>query len=306
MNNSGIEAVTGGLGYTGRHIVPLLLERNKVVRTLTNSPHRPNPFGGRLDVRPMDFSNTDSLARALEGVSVLYNTYWVRFNHRKFCHADAVSNTVALFEAARRAGVKRIVHVSITNPSENSPLEYFRGKGYLERRLRETGIGYAILRPAVFFGGEDILINNIAWMLRRFPVFGVFVEGNYRLQPIFIKDFAELAVREGLGEEDTVINAIGPETFSYRKLATVIGEIIGCRRPVLSIHPALGYAIGRVVGKMVGDVLITREEVDGLMAGLLAVDDVPAGETKLTDWARQHSGSLGKRYASELARRQSP
>ena len=199
--------------------------------------------------------------------------------------------------------MKRIVHISITNPSEESPFEYFSGKAKLEKALQETGISYAILRPAVLFGKEDILINNIAWALRRLPVFGVFGDGQYRLQPIYVDDLARLAVQYGEGDENVIVDAIGPETFTYRELAREIGKIIGKRRPVLSVPPSFGYCMGWVLGKMVGDVMITREEIDGLMADLLYVDSAPTGETKLTDWARENADSLGRRYTSEMARR---
>ena len=212
-------------------------------------------------------------------------------------------NTLALFEAAKAAGVERIVHVSITNPSEDSPLEYFRGKAVLERHLRNLGVSYAILRPAVLFGKEDILINNIAWMLRQLPVFGVFGDGQYRLQPIHVDDLARLAVEQGRARENVIINAIGPETFTYRELVATIGEIIGKPRPIVSVPPGVGYALAWLMGKMVGDVVLTREEIEGLMQGLLYVDAPPAGQTHLTDWARRHAATLGRRYTSELARR---
>jgi NADH dehydrogenase len=234
---------------------------------------------------------------------VLYNTYWVRFNHRLFTHAQAVGNTRALFEAAERAGVERVVHVSITNPSEASPLEYFRGKAVLERALRESGLSYAILRPAVLFGREDILINNIAWALRHLPVFGVFGDGQYRLQPIYVDDLAALAVRQGGLREPAMIEAIGPETFAYRDLVRMIAERLGIRRPILSVPPWLGLAAGRIIGAFVGDVVITREEIDGLMRELLYVEAPPAGATRLSEWVSENRTSLGTRYASELARR---
>ena len=187
-------AVTGAFGYSGKYIATRLLDRGHEVITLTNSANRPNPFGGRVTPYPFNFDKPEELARSLQGVSVLYNTYWVRFNHKMFQHADAVRNTLVLFEAAKAAGVERIVHVSITNPSEESPLEYFSGKAKLERALMESGMSYAILRPAVLFGKEDILINNIAWALRRLALFGVFGRGEYRLQPIHVDDLASLAV----------------------------------------------------------------------------------------------------------------
>ena len=186
---------------------------------------------------PFHFDQPERLAESLAGVSVLYNTYWVRFNHRRFTFADAVRNSRTLFDAARQAGVERIVHVSITNPSLDSPLEYFRGKAEVEEALQASGVSYAILRPAVLFGGEDILINNMAWTLRRLPVFGVFGRGDYRLQPIHVDDLASLAVAQGQRRENVTINAIGPETFTYRELVETIGQIIGRRRPLLPLPP---------------------------------------------------------------------
>jgi NADH dehydrogenase len=164
-------------------------------------------------------------------------------------------------------------------------------------------VSHAILRPTVLFGKEDILINNIAWMLRRFPVFGVFGDGTYRLQPIYVDDLARLAVEQGTREASVTIDAIGPETFTYRGLVREIGRVIGKRRPIVSVPPWLGYLVGVVAGKLLGDVVVTREEIKGLMDGLLYVDGPPAGTTRLTRWAAAHRDSLGRRYASELARR---
>jgi NADH dehydrogenase len=303
METKEIHVVTGAFGYSGKYIAHRLLDAGHEVQTLTNSLHKPNPFGQQVRPFPFHFDQPDKLTQSLRGVKVLYNTYWVRFNHETFAHETAVTNTITLFNAAQAAGVERIVYVSITNPSLDSHLEYFSGKAQLEAALQNLGISYAILRPTVLFGKEDILINNIAWMLRKFPVFGVFGNGRYRLQPIYVDDLAQLAVEQGQQRENVIIDATGPETFTYRELVETIGEIIGRERPILSIPPWLGYAVGWLVGKLVNDVLITRPEIEGLMADLLYVDSPAAGQTKLTDWARQHAGELGRHYASELGRR---
>ena len=303
MSSPPIHAVTGAYGYSGKHIARRLLDQGLTVRTLTNSLRRANPFGDRIRAFPFNFDQPGELTESLRGVSVLYNTYWVRYNHGTFTQADAVRNTRILFESAQAAGVQRVVHISITNPSEDSPLEYFRGKAELEKALQASGIPYTILRPAVLFGKEDILVNNIAWTLRRLPVFGVFGDGQYRLQPIHVDDLAKLAVEQGQLGENTIIDAIGPETFTYRGLVRQIAQIIGKKRLIVSVPPALGYMATTVLGKMLGDVIITRAEIKGLMAGLLYVDSPPAGTTRLTDWAKDHAQSLGKNYASELARR---
>lgn len=303
MSGTELHVVTGAYGYSGRYIAARLLRAGHRVRTLTNSPDRANPFGGQIETRPLNFDDWAGLVDSLRGAAALYNTYWVRFNYRGFTHAAAVENTLRLFEAACEAGVGRVVHVSITNPSEASPLEYFRGKARLERALIESGRLYAILRPAVLFGQEDILINNIAWALRRLPVFGVFGDGRYRLQPIYVDDLAELAVEVGRAGANRILDAIGPETFAYRGLVEALGEIIGRRRPIVSVPPWAGYWVGWLIGAVMGDVLLTREEIDGLMRDLLYTNSPPAGKTRLTDWAREHAADLGRRYASELARR---
>jgi NADH dehydrogenase len=303
MSGKQVHAVTGAFGYSGKYIARKLLDRGHKVWTLTNSIHRNNPFGDSIVAYPCNFDNPKKLTESLKGVSVLYNTYWVRFNYKTFTFASAVTNSITLFNCARQAGVEKVVHISVTNPSEESHLEYFRGKAAVEKALRESGISYSILRPAIFFGEGDILINNIAWILRKFPVFGVFGDGNYRLQPIYIDDLAKLAVEQGQNEENTIIDAIGPEVFTYKGLVQEIGKIIGKKRPIISIPPTIGCIVGSMIGKIVDDVLITREEIEGLMANLLYVDSPPVGKTKLADWVKEHAESLGRHYASELARR---
>jgi uncharacterized protein YbjT (DUF2867 family) len=303
MNTSDTQVVTGAYGYSGRQITRRLLDRGCTVRTLTNRPERPSPFGAAVPAASFDFDQPERLVESLRGAATLYNTYWVRFNHRRFKFADAIRNSRVLFDAARRAGVERIVHVSITNPSLDSPFEYFRGKAEVEEVLRSSGVSYAILRPAVLFGEKDILINNIAWMLRHLPIMGVFGKGDYRLQPIHVDDLADLAVELGFRRENVVLNAIGPETFTYRGLVAQLAQIIGRWRPIVSVPPWAGYLASRGLGLLVRDVVVTRDEIAGLMNDLLYVDSPSTGTTELTAWAKENAAHLGRHYASELARR---
>ena len=296
-------AVTGAFGYSGKYIAQRLIDNGDNVITLTNSVNRDAALHNKIQAFPFNFDAPAILEETLRGVDVLINTYWVRFNHKLFTHADAVRNTRTLFDSAQKAGVKRVVHVSITNPSKDSPLEYFSGKAQLEEALIGSGLSYAILRPTVLFGKEDILINNIAWALRHLPIFGLFGDGLYKVQPIYVDDLASLAVEQATSKTNTIINAIGPETFTYRHMVETIGELIGKQRPIVSVYPSLGYLAGRMIGFLMNDVMITREEIKGLMANLLCVSSLPTGTTKLTEWIKQNSERLGRRYASELARR---
>jgi len=296
-------AVTGAFGYSGRYIAERLVNAGHSVSTLTNSIQRQNPFGGKVQGFPFNFDRPDRLRESLAGLEVLINTYWVRFDHASFSHLEAVQNTKVLFRAAREAGVRRIVHVSITNPDIHSDLRYFSGKAELEADLQALGVSHCILRPAILFGKEDVLINNIAWALRHLPVFGVFGSGDYKLQPIYVDDFAALAVEKAAGERNEIINAIGRETFTYRELVQVIRRALALKRPMISVPPEMGYITGRLLGLLVGDVVITREEIRGLMEGRLYVDAPAVGQTRLSEWVGQQRETLGRRYASELGRR---
>ncbi|MCP4134158.1 MAG: NAD(P)H-binding protein [bacterium] len=303
MTEKNIHTVTGAFGYSGKYIAKRLLDKGYIVKTATNSYNRKNDFGNAIEAFPFNFKNPGELARNLEGTTVLYNTYWIRFNHTKFSHSEAVDNTQILFEAAKKAGVERIVHVSITNPSEGSDLEYFNSKAYLEKELIHSGISYTILRPAVLFGFEDILMNNIAWLLRRFPLFGVFGKGDYRIQPVYVDDLAKLAVEYGTKEENSIIDAIGPETFTFKELVKAIGSAIDADRPIINMPPKLVLFIGWLMGKAFGDKIITGPEIKGLMEEYLYVESPPTGTTRFSDWIKEHSETLGAVYSNEVSRR---
>ncbi len=296
-----IHAVTGAFGYSGMHLARLLLERGERVRSLTGHPGRPDPFAGRVQVVPFRFDEPTAMRAALRDVRVLYNTYWTRFDHGASTFARAVANSRALFRAAADAGVERVVHVSITNPTSDSPLPYFRGKAETEAALRETGLSCAILRPAVFFGGRDVLVNNIAWLLRRLPVFGV-ATGGYRLQPIHVEDFARLALAHGEGRTDVVVDAVGPEALGFDELVRLVRRAVGSRALVVLVPRTLLLAAARVVGALVRDVVLTRDEVAGLTANLLVSRGAPTGSTRFTEWVRGNAARLGVEWASELSR----
>ncbi|HET7089103.1 MAG TPA: NAD(P)H-binding protein [Anaerolineae bacterium] len=302
MGTSELNVVTGAFGYTGKYVARRLLSMGKRVKTLTTHPDRPSPFGDRVSVAPFDFDRPEALIESLRGAAALYNTYWVRFDYGSATFEAAVENTKTLFRAAKEAGVRRVVHVSVSNPSEDSPLSYFRGKALLEKALVESGLSHAIVRPTVTFGDEDILINNIAWLLRRFPVFAILGEGDYRVQPIFVEDVAELMVSAGSQSGNLVVDAAGPEVYTFDTLVRTIKSAVRSRARIVHLPPRLALFLSQVIGVFVGDVVLTQEEVDGLMAGLLVSSGPPTGRTHLSEWLREHAHTVGAKYASEVTR----
>ena len=302
MTTNNLCAVTGAFSYTGKYITRHLLAQGKSIITLTGHPDRANEFGDQVKPIPYTFDDPSRLADNLCGVDTLYNTYWVRFDHGQKTFSLAVENTKILFQAAREAGVRRVVQVSITNPTLDSPLPYFQGKAVLEKSLQESGLSYAIIRPTVIFGDEDILINNIAYLLRRFPFFAVPGSGKYRLQPIYVEDMAALCVQAGRSSENILVDAVGPDTFTFDQLVKLVARRTGSRSIILHLPPAIALSLARFIGLFVRDVVLTQDEVDGLMADLLISPNPPTGNTHLADWLDQHSTQVGSRYASELNR----
>ena len=299
---SSISVVTGAFGYTGRYIAQRLLDEGGRVRTLTRNPASVSPFGNQVERYPLDFDDPAQLTQSLRGADTLYNTYWVRFSRGNVNHDTAVRNTRNLVDAAVAAGVQRIVHISITNADASSPLPYFRGKGLVEDHIWTSGLAHSLIRPTVIFGREDILINNIAWFLRRFPVFPIAGRGDYRLQPVFVDDVARLAVESASAEGNITLDAVGPETFTFDELVRLIASTTGGHARLLHLPPSLVLAAAGLLGLALRDVVLTRDEIDGLMAGHLVSSDPPAGTTRLTDWLHDHRQVLGQRYSSELSR----
>jgi NADH dehydrogenase len=299
--DTGLDVVTGAFSYSGAAIARALRDGGRQVRTLTGHPERA-PAGTAIDVHPLDFDDPLGLVASLSGATTLYNTYWVRFAHRTVDHERAVVNSRTLFHAAKRAGVQRIVHVSITHPSVGSPWPYFRGKALVERALAECGVSNAIVRPAILFGGDGVLLNNIAWLLRRLPVFAIGSRGDYRIRGIHIDDLARLCLAKAAETRDSVTDAVGPERPTFTELVASIRGAVGSRALLLHVPGATVPVLARVLGLALHDVLLTTEEYQAMAAGLADTDGPATGSTALSAWLVAHGDTLGLQYANELTR----
>jgi len=297
-----MDVVTGSFGYIGKYITRVLLAQGRAVRTITTHPDKPNPFGAAVQAFPYSFEQPHRLTEALAGAETLYNTYWIRFAYDGQTFDSAVENTRTLLECAREAGVQRIVHISVTQASPASDLPYYRGKGWQEVLVKESGMPFSIIRPTLVFGQEDILVNNIAWLLRTFPVFPIFGSGEYRVQPVFVGDLAQIAVASAQAPPGSTLDAVGPEVFTFQAMLRLIAETLGRRPLLVKTPPALGIFAGKVLGLFLRDVLLTADELKGLMAELLISDQAPNAPTRFSDWLAENRSTVGSRYSSEIAR----
>jgi uncharacterized protein YbjT (DUF2867 family) len=297
-----MNVVTGAFGYIGKYITRHLLEQGGRVRTITTHPDKPNPFGEAVQAFPLNFDQSEQLIGNLRGASALYNTYWIRFNYGGATFEQAVQNTATLFECAKKAGVRKIVHISVTQASAESDLPYYRGKAQQEQALIDCGVSYSIVRPTLVFGREDILVNNIGWLIRKFPVFPIFGSGNYKVQPVFVEDLARIAVASAGEPRNVTLDAIGPEIFTFEDLVRLIAARIKPGVRLVHVPPSLGILLGRLIGLGLGDVVLTRDELKGLMDELLTSKQVPNGGTRFSDWLETNGSELGSAYSSEIRR----
>jgi uncharacterized protein YbjT (DUF2867 family) len=302
-NRGPVNVVTGAFGYTGRYITALLLQRGVKVRSLTGHPNRADPFGDAVEVAPFSFDDADALASSLEGAEAVFNTYWIRFPRGELTFDRAAMNVKTLIDAARRTGVSRFVHISITNANADSPLPYFRGKGVVEQYLMKSGLSYAILRPAIIFGSQDILLHNISWMLRRFPLFTAPGNGNYRLQPVFVGDLADLAANMANEQRNLAIDAVGPEIFTFDELVALLARTVGSKAWIVHVSPSVELILARIFSRLTGDVTLTRDEIKGLMQDLLVSNSVPTATTRLSEWLARNADMIGTCYRSEVSLR---
>ena len=296
------DVVTGAYGYTGRFIARRLMAEERPLKTLTNHPKRPGAEDVKAEIAPLQFKDRDALVDSLRGADVLYNTYWVRFHHGRVHFGEAVANTRVLIGAARDAGVRKVVHISVSNPSEDSPLEYYAGKARTEKIVRESGLAWAIVRPTLIFGPGDILINNIAWLLRRLPAIGIPGRGDYRLQPVAGEDVAEIATWAAEQIDNVVVDAAGPEIIFYSEMIESIAIAVGRHPRFLYMSPRTTLLALRVIGRVVDDVILNEAELQGLMDELLVSHDRPRGTRRLDNWLLSSAETLGRSYASELDR----
>ena len=289
-----VDVVTGAFGNAGSAIAARLRAGGRTVRTLTN--HGPSDPGG-IEVHPLAFDDPDRLAAAFDGATTFYNTYWIRMGDESG-YENAVANSRALITAAARGGVRRIVQFSVIKPSLDSPYPYFRGKARVEEIVGGSGVPSAIVRPAVIFGGEDALLNNLGWLMRKMPLFAVPGDGQYRVRPVHIDDVADICIEAAQRDADEVIDAVGPERPTFDELVRMVRSAVHGRARIVHAPARIVLGAARVIGAVLRSDLLTRDELASTMDGMADSEAPATGAISLSSWIVDHGGALGRRRVS--------
>src|SRR2546430_1950733 len=302
MEERAFDVVTGAFSFAGRFIARRLAALERPIKTLTNHPQRPGTEDIKADPAPLQFTDRPALVESLRGAAVPSTTDWVRSVHGRVGFGEAVANPRILLGAARDAGVRKVVHISVSSPAEDSPLDYYAGRARAERAVREWGLAWAIIRPTLIFGQGDILLNNIAWLLRRLPVFGIPGRGDYRLQPVAGEDVAEIATWAAEQVDNVTVDAAGPDIIYYSEMVESIAIAVGRHPRFVFLSPKNTIRASKVIGRLVKDVMLNEPELEGLMQELLVSHERPRGTRRLDNWLLTNADTIGQKYASELDR----
>ncbi len=226
--------VTGSTGYVGRRIVQRLVEEGQPVRCLVRSTSdRTVVEGLGVETRQGDVTDLPSLKSACEGVDSVVHTVAI-IRERGKATFDAVNHmgTRNVAEAAREAGVGRLVHLSAIGAGPDTRYPYLYSKWQAEEAVRESQVPHVILRYSIIFGPGDEFINALAAVVKLAPVTPIIGSGKTAFQPIHVEDAARcasLALRdEGLLGE--VLEVGGPDRLSYRQIVDAIISSLGVRR----------------------------------------------------------------------------
>ncbi len=295
-------AVTGAFSFTGSFVAQELLRRGHAVRTLTSHPTPPASWAKAVKTHPFQFHDPAALVGSLRGAQVLVNTYWMRFPRNGIGFSDVVENTRILMDAAKKAGVKRVVHVSVANPSPDSPFAYYRAKAEAEEVVRGSGISHAIVRPTWIYGENDVLLNNLGWLMRHLPVFAMVGRGRYKVQPVYVGDVASIIADLCESRVQSTVDAAGPDILEYRELARILKRALRKHRFIVPAPAWFALIMGKLTGVLMRDVVLTKPELGVLQASLMTSGEPPLGKVRVEDWLREHHAIVGCRWASDLGR----
>lgn len=264
----GLVTVFGGSGFLGRHVVRALLKRGWRVRAAVRRPDLAGhlqPLGMVGWVQPVqaNLRYRWSVDRAVEGADAVVNLVAIMTQSgRQRLDAVNVFGARAVAEATRKAGIKRLVHVSAIGADLEAGSAYARSKGEGEAAVRETLPDAVIMRPSIVFGPEDNFFNRFAGLARVMPALPLIGGGKTRFQPVFVGDVARAIADsvEGKAQSGTTYELGGPEVKTFRECLELILAAIERKRLLVPLPFPLATAAASIL-QLLPKPLLTVDQV---------------------------------------------
>ena len=271
--------VTGGTGFVGGHVVTALLDAGKPVRCLVRDPGRAGELKGLgSELVEGDMTEPETLRGAVEGVESVVHLVAIRQGKRSEFEAVMSRGTRALLDEARRAGVRRFVHMSALGTTEETKdiVPYYGAKWDMEQAVRGSGLPHVIFRPSFVFAPDGGILPTFRKLAKLTPVTPIAGSGEQRLQPIWAEDLAACFVRalDDDGVTNRTLELGGPDVVSWNTFWARLKQALGVRRPSLHVPMALMRANALVTERLPGNIPLTRDLLKMMEVG----DNVVTGD----------------------------
>ena len=276
--------ITGGTGFVGRNVCERLFAHSPEARLVV--PSRRRSTGRDLQVLPTvdllacNVHDAADLPGLLAGADALVHLVAILHGSPADFERVHVQLPRQLAAACGAAGIKRVVHVSALGVAADAPSAYLRskaaGEAAWQAAARQHGFGLTVLRPSVIFGAEDRFTNLFAALQRLFPVLPL-AGAAARFQPVWVGDVAQAVVQALAAPQPPgpVIDCAGPEVLTLQQIVQQVGEMAGCRRPVLALPEALGLLQAALMGLLPGQPLMSRDNVLSMRVPNIASGSLP-------------------------------
>ncbi len=258
--------VTGGTGYVGTAICRAINARGLMVTSVSRT-RKPRPIldvGGKIEFRSASVLDPAALDRHFvraDAVVHLVGIIVERKGHTyEKVHVEGTRNVV---EAAKRAGVKRFLHMSALGARLGAPTRYWQTKAEAEEIVKASGLDWTIFRPSIIYGEGDDFVNRFAGLARALPFMPVIGSGKTRLQPIWVEDVAT-AFASALGNPETHGKSYdlgGPKPLSILEILDIVMRQIGKKRPKMHIPAPLMALQAGLLEKLLKNPPVTREQI---------------------------------------------
>lgn len=265
-------ALVGGSGFIGRAVANALAAGGHEIVVLARRDRGPE------DAQFLRCDATGAIDPAVfEGCDAVVNLVGIKReegdNTFEAAHVRAVENVI---EAMHAAGVRRLVHISVSaSRASNDPYLHTKHRG--EQMVEGSGLEFTILRPAVVYGSGDDMLHNLAKAIRQSPVFPAPGGGHAKLAVVDVRDVA-LAVRRSLERPASIgcsYDIVGPEDITLRDLVARVATATQLRTAVLGVPVVLQRIGAGVMEKVLRDPPITTAQLGMLTTGVVG-DPNPA------------------------------